>query len=274
MNKNAALQLLGLSGNPSEEEIKKAYRRKAMQFHPDKNKGDKKSEEKFKEISEAYQILLNPNSSKHDFDFSSFYSKGFGDDSVFESFINKMFNASFANESYIREKNRPGSYPQRLPDLNIGNFKISLSQAIFRESITIKLEIQAICPICCGKQGMWKPCNKCNKCGIIEQNMRSPQGFVISRKYDCPVCKGQGWLRTKTCSVCKNSIVYKKTKEIEFKLPKNFQLGQRVCIRGEGNESWKAPNGNIFVTPKVDIPDLSLLSREDKRKLKELLSKQ
>jgi DnaJ-class molecular chaperone len=107
--------------------------------------------------------------------------------------------------------------------------------------------------------------------GVIEQNLRTNAGLSFSNSRKCEVCSGIGWRRRYSCKLCKNRFTYSKKKEIKVKIPKNYNVGQTFRLRGQGHESWKAPNGDIFSTVNVSIPNLEELSEEDKNKLKEML---
>lgn len=266
MNKQEALNLLGLSGDPSSEELKKAYRKMAMKYHPDTNKGNKVSEEKFKKVAEAYEFLKNPQKESF-FDFNSATS---GPD-IFDSFIKNVFSAQFNSRSQRRKKDKPGTNPIKLDDADIGIFNISMNQALFRENIKLKLKVQCVCPDCCSSI-VWNPCRMCNQYGIIEKSVKTAQGFIVSNTHKCKLCKGFGWTRAKTCHTCKNSFIYIKSKEVDFKIPESFKIGQRVCLRGKGNESWKAPNGDIYLYPNIVVPNLSSLGDSKKESIKEILS--
>lgn len=266
MNRLEALNLLGLSGNPAEDEIKKAYRKSALKYHPDKNSGSAEAEEKFKQISTAYEILTKPQKSP------DFFGSGFSDFDVDDLVQEFVFGRNKRRNNTPPKAPRPGEKPITLPDVDIGTRIITLEQVLFREPYDIKAKVQACCKKCLGNVSIWSPCNRCNQTGYIQQVVRTPLGKMATTNH-CRTCNGVGWKSNTHCKDCKDKLIYVKEKTISIRLPKDFKTGQKIRVPFSGNENWNTKDGSIYVQFKLDIPDLSLLTKEKKGLLKSLLTK-
>ena len=270
MTRNEALSILGLSGEPSEEEIKKSYKKLAIENHPDKHKGSKDFEEKFKKIQSAYTFLTEPQSQAGQYG-------GFSGDPVFEQMA-KEFNATFGfnarsrqREQYKQQEN-PCDKKIQLPDANIGEYLVTFNQLIFKEDINLNLEVQACCSSCLSNNKIWYMCSSCNGIGKINQSLRTPIG-VISQVSQCSICTGLGWIKNNHCTICSDRLVYLKKKNITFRIPDNFVVGSTIRLVEKGNEGWNVPNSAIFIEPKIRIPSISNLTEEERNILKTLLNK-
>lgn len=264
--------MLGLSDNPSEDDIKKAYRKMAFKYHPDKNPGDTAAEEQFKKLTLAKEVLTQPE--KFD-QFSS--SGGMSGRSFDEDFIRDFMAGFFRSQNRPQQKQRfkqakPGSSPVGFSSVDLGDLAVSLNQALFRENISIRVKAKKACEECLGTPGTWYECKGCSGYGVITTTQKRGQVNFTSTDR-CFQCKGRGWRRNGRCIKCKGNLVYFKEKSVDFKLPSNYKVGQRIRIPKQGNESWKAKNGDIYVTPRIIVPDLSGLSQEDKATLLSLLKK-
>lgn len=271
MHTAEALNILGLQGSPSESEIKKAYRTLALQYHPDKNQGSKESEEKFKQVAEAYQCLTDPNYGQGSgagmggFTFGHFHEM----DDLIRKF---MFggDGGRVNRKQAMKKPCPTEIPIRLPDLNLGAITVPLYRALLGDEIIFKAEVQACCSDCLSDDSRWAPCNTCKQVGTLFRNHKGPFGQISQSTY-CPDCGGVGWKSAKHCRVCKDHLVFKKTKEVKFKIPKNYITGNKIRLQKSGNENWKAPNSDIYLLPVVSIPSVDLLSLDEREQLRRLL---
>ena len=269
MTKQEALSILELSGSPTEEDIKKAYRKLAIQNHPDKHEGSKEFEEKFKKIQTAYTFLTEPQQQNSQFG-------GFTGD-FFEQ-MERDFNDAFGfnsrrrqQEKYTQQEN-PCDKRIQLPDANIGEYVVTLNQLLFKEDIIINLKVQACCSSCLSNKNLWYKCTSCNGIGKINHTLRTPIGN-INQINQCTNCIGMGWIKNNHCTICRDRLVYLKEKSINFKIPDNFVIGSTIRLTEKGNEGWKVPISSIFIEPKIRIPSLNKLTEEEKRILKVLLNK-
>jgi molecular chaperone DnaJ len=249
-------QVLGVDRNASDNDIKKAYRKLAVKFHPDKNPGDKEAEEKFKEISAAFEILKDQEKRRrydqfgHDafrgghsgsqgvdpFDlfkdaFGGGNSGGFG--SIFEDF----FGGSSSSNS------TEGS---RGSDLRV-SIDITLEQAAAGVKKEIKYNHHSSCNECSGS-GASKGSTKvmCSTCGGIGQ-VASNQGFISIRR-TCPTCQGSGIKIEKPCQSCKGSGRLKTPTKVKVSIPAGVSNGNRLCSRGRGDAgSMGGPPGDLYV---------------------------
>lgn len=222
-------KVLGVSENATPEQIKKAYRKLANRWHPDKNKGDKKAEEKFKEISQAYEVLSDPKKrqqydtlKKGGFDFSRFgdYSGrtrqggttqtfSFEDLKDFGGGFDDLFETLFGEG--FRQRSRTKPTPQRGVDL------------------TYNLDI---------------PFDVAMNGGV--------QKLSLQETTACPNCNGANAFRYSTCSKCSNTGFIKRTRNITVKIPKGIQEGQKIRLAGEGEQGKnEGPRGDLYI--KVDI---------------------
>lgn len=272
MLRQEALQILGVPQNASAGEIKKAYRNKAKELHPDRNKDNKPAEEKFKRVVEAYEVLTNKReaSSSSSKTSSSFSYRGRA--AVFEQMFKNMFGQSQARQPKVK-KPSPVVQAVKLGDADLGVIKVSLDQLLLRESIELNIKVLAACEPCHSDKSMWEPCSRCKQYGVHEQSGHTPEGIYVFRTTDCAVCNGSGWIRKKRCDVCGNKRIYEKKKTITINIPNSFKVGQRIRLKRQGHESYGTYNGDIYLYLDVNIPDLSGLNSTNKNKLKEILNK-
>ena len=255
MSKRDYYEVLGVAKGVSEQELKKAYRRVAMKFHPDRNPDDKKAEEKFKEASEAYEILsdgqkraaydqyghagVDPQSGMGGADFGSF-SDIFGD----------VFGDIFGGGS---RRGRGGS--QRGSDLQY-TLPVTLEQAVKGTTAKIKIPTLVTCKTCNGsgaKPGT-KP-QKCTTCDGIGQ-VRMQQGF-FSVQQTCPTCRGKGTIIKDPCSTCRGHGRVEETKTLSVKVPPGVDNGDRIRLSGEGEAGPAgSPAGDLYVQISVKTHDI------------------
>ncbi len=227
-------EVLGVSKTATLEEIKKAYRKKALEFHPDRNPGNKEAEEKFKEATEAYSVLSESDSRrKYDqfghaaFDQRSGGFEGFGGDfSGFEDIFGDLFSSFFGGGSFTRSRGRGGR------DLRY-DLEISFEEAAFGTEKEIAIPRRAPCSVCDGsgaKKGT-RP-ETCQQCGGAGQ-VRMQQGFfTIART--CPICNGSGQMVRSPCEDCQGLGLKSVNSKIKVKIPAGIDNGQRLKLRGEG----------------------------------------
>lgn len=246
-------EILGVSRNASEEEIKKAYRKLALKYHPDRNPGDKGSEEKFKEISEAYHVLAD---SQKRAQYDQFGHAAFGDGGPFAGGFD--FTAGFEDifsdifgEFFGTGTGRRRSRTQRGEDLRY-NLTISFEEAVFGVEKKIKVPRQGTCDVCGGsgsKPGMApRTCPTCRGRGQISFQ----QGFFsVSRT--CNHCRGQGMVIADPCSACGGAGRVRKLHTISVKIPAGVDNGSQLKLRGEGEGgAVGGPPGDLYVVIQVE----------------------
>jgi molecular chaperone DnaJ len=248
-------KILGVSRNASEEEIKKSYRKIAMQYHPDRNPGNKEAEEKFKIASEAYEVLRDPEKREiYDrYGIEGLKGTGFtgfrGFDDIFSAFgdiFEDFFG--FGTTYKRRSRARPGA------DLRY-DLKISFYDAAFGKATEIEIPKNAICEICNGtgaKPGTY-PTN-CPMCRGTGQVTRSQGFFTISTT--CGQCLGEGKVIQNPCRECRGLGRVRKNKKIHIEIPPGVDTGSKLRIRGEGEEGERGgPPGDLFLFLYVEPHD-------------------
>ncbi len=245
-------EVLGVSHEAVEQEIKSAYRKRALKFHPDKNPGDKSAEEKFKEAAEAYSVLSDPEKrARYDQyghsglqgGFTGFDPATFGD---FGDILGEFFG--FGDMFGGR---RRGGGPERGSDLRY-DLKISFREAAFGLKSKIKIPRQDTCGSCEGR-GSAKgkspvSCPACHGAGQV----RYQQGFFsISRT--CGQCNGIGKIIRDPCETCHGKGRVNKEKVLDIKIPAGVDNGARLRIQGEGEAGLRGgPSGDLYVIIYVD----------------------
>ncbi|MCF6234919.1 MAG: molecular chaperone DnaJ [Gammaproteobacteria bacterium] len=252
MSKKDYYEVLGVQRNASEAELKKAYRRLAMKYHPDRNPDDKSAEEKFKEAKEAYEILNNAQKrAAYDqfghagVDQSAGGGGGFqGGGFSFSDIFDDVFGGTGGGHSH-----RGG--PQRGADLAY-NLELSLEEAVHGNTVKINIPTKIPCSTCNGsgaKKGS-KP-KKCTTCGGVGQ-VRVQQGF-FSIQQACPKCHGEGTVITDPCGTCYGQGRVSKQKTLSVKVPAGVDTGDRIRLSGEGEAGGGAgaPSGDLYVQIRV-----------------------
>ena len=240
MAKRDYYDVLGVDKSSSADQIKSAYRKLAVKFHPDKNKGDKTAEEKFKEASEAYHVLSN-SERKQNYD-------NFGH-AAFE-------NGGGGRGSRGRSSNNRGS------DLRY-DLTISLEEAYSGKKQDIKFTTSDKCETCSGTGS--KPgynAGSCSMCGGHGQ-VRSSQGFFTVQQ-TCPQCSGSGEEITHPCSSCSGQGKKQASKRLSVTIPKGVDDGTRIRLAGKGEAGSRgAGNGDLYLFINVNSHDLFKRSDEN-----------
>ncbi|SEF74459.1 molecular chaperone DnaJ [Caloramator fervidus] len=249
--------ILGVDRNATDEEIKKAFRKLALQYHPDRNPGNKEAEEKFKEINEAYQVLSDPQKraqydqfgttdfSGQGFDFSNF--GGFGGFEGFGGFSD-IFGDIFGDFFGTSKKQKSG--PQRGADIEY-TLNLSFEEAAFGAKKDIEIFRYETCDICNGtgaKPGTSpRTCDRCHGTGQMKIERRTPFGSFVSIT-TCDKCRGEGKIIDTPCSVCSGRGKVRKKKIITVNIPAGVDNGMTIPLRGEGEPGVRGgPPGDLYL---------------------------
>ena len=253
-------EILGVQKNASDDEIKKSYRKLAMKYHPDRNKDDKESERKFKEVSAAYEILKDSEKRSaydqygHDAFRQGGGGQGFGDfGGGFSDIFEEFFGGGFGGQSRQRG-------PQRGNDLRY-NMSVSLQEAYSGKKSQIRIPSYEGCDLCSstGSADKTGP-STCSTCGG-QGKVRSTQGF-FSIERPCPTCGGEGSSIKNPCLKCSGTGQVKKQKTISVTIPAGVDTGTRIRISGEGEPGERgAGNGDLYIF--VEVQTDKLFEREE-----------
>jgi molecular chaperone DnaJ len=247
MAKQDFYDILGVSKSADADELKRAYRKLAMQFHPDRNPGDNSAEQKFKDISEAYEVLKDDqkraaydrfghaafeNGSRGPGDFAGGFSGGFAD--IFE----EMFGAMGGR--------RTQAGPSRGSDLRY-NLEVSLEDAFRGKQTTIRVATFAHCDACkgSGAEPGTRPssCRTCHGHGRV----RAQQGFFTIER-TCPTCQGSGQTIDKPCKACGGQGRTRREKTLSVNIPPGVEDGTRIRLAGEGEAGpHGAAAGDLYI---------------------------
>lgn len=256
MSKRDFYEVLGVSKDASVDDIKKAYRKKAVQFHPDKNPGDKEAEENFKEATEAYSVLSDAeNRARYDrFGHAAFTQGGGaggfqgGDFSGFEDIFGDIFSTFFGGSmggDPRRSRGRAGN------DLRY-DLNLAFEEAAFGCEKEVTIGRRSACDTCSGsgaaKGSSRERCPQCEGAGQI----RVQQGFFTLAR-TCHACGGVGEVVKSPCRDCSGSGLRVKESKLKIKVPAGVDDGQRLKMRGEGEAgSGGGPTGDLYVQIHID----------------------
>lgn len=249
-------EVLGVSRDATAEELKKAYRRLALQYHPDKNPDDRTAEEKFKELSEAYQVLSDPER-RRQYDafghaaadgagFGGFRPGDFGA-GTFNDLFNDLFGDLFGGTGTGQ---RTRSRGRRGEDLRY-NLELSFEEAAFGTEATIQVPRHVECAACggSGAKAGTRPavCPTCRGMGQV----RYVQGFFSINK-TCPQCRGEGRVVDTPCPECRGVGLGRETARLSVKIPPGVETGSRLKLTGEGERGVRGgPPGDLYVVISV-----------------------
>lgn len=262
MSKRDYYEILGVAKSADEKEIKKAYRRIAMKFHPDRNSDDPESDDKFKEASEAYEILSDREKRAaydqfgHDGVNPQMGGGGFGGGN-FSDIFGDVFGDIFGGGGGGRGRGGP----QRGSDLRY-TLDISLEDAVRGTQVKIRVPTLQHCGTCDGsgaKAGS-SP-TSCGTCGGVGQ-VRMQQGFFQVQQ-TCPNCRGKGRIVSDPCPDCRGHGRVEETKTLSVKVPAGVDTGDRIRLSGEGEAGPDGgPPGDLFV--QMDVQRHPIFERDGK----------
>ena len=257
MSKKDYYQVLGVPRNASTAEIKKAYRELAMQYHPDRNQGNPKAEERFKEASEAYSVLGNEEKRRiydqYGFEGLKTGNRGFSDfsffsDSIFSDFEDILGNFFGFESPFSRRGGRNSR--QRGQDIGL-DVTLSMEEAYLgvKKEITVEKEIN--CDVCQGSgTEPGKSQESCKQCGGSGQ-IRRNQGF-FSIATSCPVCRGSGRVITHPCKNCEGIGRTSARKNIEIAFPAGVDSDNKIRVSNEGQEGMNGGRpGDLYLLVHV-----------------------
>ena len=292
-NKRDYYEVLGVAKGASADEIKKAYRKLAVKYHPDKNPGNKEAEEKFKEAAEAYSVLSDPDKkAKYDqFGHAGVdgagpdFSHGFGD---LNDILNDLFGGGFSGFSgfgggfggFGRGGQRQQQRVYRGRDIRV-RVKLTLEEIAKGVEKDISIEKNVPCEDCGGRgarnSGDIKTCPACNGTGQVQRVVNSifGQSFAYST---CQQCGGEGKIISNPCRTCSGTGLVRKRETIKVKIPAGVEAGMQLNVQGEGHaaknngingdllvviEEQEHPNlkregNNLYYTKIISIPDAVL----------------
>lgn len=239
--------ILGVDKNASQEEIKKAYRKLAMKFHPDRNSDDPKAEEKFKQASEAYEVLRDEEKRRRYDQFghqgiNGGFSGGGGFENVgFEDIFSRFgeifgsdFGEMFGGGGRSRGRRSPG---QPGSDMKL---RMELTLEEIAEGVEKKLKVkkQVVCDQCNGTgaetEDDFQTCSTCNGMGEVRQVHKTMLGQMVNVQ-PCPECRGDGRIITNKCSKCNGEGRYKDQETVKVRVPAGVSKGNYITLRGKGN---------------------------------------
>ena len=270
-NKRDFYEVLGVEKGASAEDIKKAYRKAAMKYHPDRNPGDKTAEEKFKEIGEAYEVLsdddkrarydqfghagvdpnFNPNA-------GGFGGGGFGDfGDIFGDIFGSAFGGGFGGSSRATQ-----NAPRRGENVAT-RLELTFEEAAFgceKEVSALRIENCGSCNGSGSADGTVETCSHCRGTGQV-RTTQNFMGMQMQSTSPCPRCNGKGKVIKTPCNTCKGKGKVRRTQKIRVKVPAGVDEGQSVRVRGEGCVgSNGGPNGDLLV--EILIRDHPIFTRD------------
>ncbi len=253
--------VLNISKTASDGEIKSAYRKLAMKYHPDRNPGDKNAENRFREVTEAYDILKDPKkrATYDQFGHAAFNNDGSSGNQGFGGFsggFSDIFEDMFGMG---REQRNQG--PETGSDLRY-DLSVSLEQAFNGDQVEISLNLPSQCETCSGmgtRKGS-KP-ESCNQCGGYGK-VRAQQGFFTIER-TCPNCSGSGEVIRDPCPNCRGQGRVNKNKKLSVNVPSGVDNGTRIRLAGEGEAGQRGTDpGDLYIF--IDVKAHNFFERDGK----------
>jgi molecular chaperone DnaJ len=263
MSKRDYYQVLGVQRNASEADIKKAYRRMAMKYHPDRNPGDAEAEQRFKEINEANDVLSDPKkrSAYDQFGHAGVSgAAGFGGPGDFAGAgsFSDIFGDVFG-DIFGGGGRGGGRRAHRGSDLRY-DLALSLEEAVAGKEVKIRIPTLVDCQFCGGSGA--KPGTKPNTCPTCSGSgqVRMQQGF-FSIQQTCPQCRGTGQVIAEPCGHCRGAGRVEEQKTLSVKVPPGVDTGDRIRLAGEGAAGEQGgPAGDLYV--QIQVKDHPIFTRE------------
>ena len=252
-------EVLGVERNANADEIKKAYRKAAIKYHPDKNPGDKEAEEKFKEAAEAYDVLSNPDKrARYDqfghagmsgaagSGFGGGFGGGFSMEDIFSQF-GDIFGGHFGGFS---SRGGGGRRVNRGSDIRV-KVKLTLSEIANGTTKKLKISKTIACDKCGGTgakdSSSYATCSTCNGAGVVNRVENTFFGRMQTQSV-CPTCGGEGKTITAKCDKCSGEGVVRGDEVVEIKIPAGVGEGMAVTVQGKGNAARRGGvNGDLLV---------------------------
>ncbi|WP_290067983.1 molecular chaperone DnaJ [Muribaculum intestinale] len=276
-NKRDYYEVLGVEKNATPEQLKKAYRKLALKYHPDKNPGDKAAEEKFKEAAEAYDVLSDPDKrAKYDQWGPSMGPTGFGGggggfhaggmsmEDIFAHFGDIFGGGSYGGFGGFGSAAGGAPRRRRQPKGSDLRIKVKLTLSELATGVTKKLKIPRFvqCQHCNGtgaKDGTaFQTCQRCHGSGVIEHVQQTFLGPMQSTS-TCPDCQGEGKTITQKCQYCNGEGIVRQEEVVEFTIPAGVSDGMTLQLKGKGNAARHGGvNGDLLVVIE-EIPDPELI---------------
>ena len=272
-NKRDYYEVLGVQKSASADEIKKAYRKAAMKYHPDRNPGDKEAEAKFKEVGEAYEVLSD-DSKRQRYDQFGFAGvdpnyggggngpygagfSGFGDFGDLGDIFGEFFGGGRSSRANAQNAPRRGE--------NImSRLELTFEEAAFgceKEVATPRIENCAVCNGSGSADGVIETCTQCGGRGQV-RSVQNFMGMQMQSTTTCPMCNGRGKMVKNPCNTCKGKGKVRKTNRVKVKIPAGVDAGQSVRVRGEGNVGANGGvSGDLLV--EIYIKRHAIFTRED-----------
>lgn len=260
MSKRDYYDVLGVNKNASQDEIKKAYRKRAMKFHPDRNSDDPEAEEKFKEASEAYEVLRDEQSRQRYDQFGhqgmnggfqgggGFENVGFEDifsrfGEIFGSDIGDMFGGGRSRSRGRKSPGQPGS------DMKL-RMELTLEEIAFGADKKLKVKKQITCDSCNGTgaetEDDFQTCGTCNGMGEVRQVHKTMLGQMVNVQ-PCPECQGDGRIITDKCSKCNGEGRFKGEETVKVRIPSGVSKGNYITLRGQGNAGRRGGQAGALI---------------------------
>ena len=256
MNKRDYYEVLGVSKDASQDEIKSAFRKLAKKYHPDVSK-EPDAESKFKEIQEAYAVLSDENNRRQydQFGHAAFQNGGStGGAGGFSGFDFSNFDFGYDDifDLFGLGGNRKGSNRPRRGNDSLINMTLTLEEAVLGCKKDIKVDVVDECKTCNGKGGFGETtCSVCHGSGTVTSEQRTIFGSFLS-KTTCTNCHGKGKTFERTCTDCRGQGRVNVTKNIEIKIPRGVDTGTRLKLSGKGSAGANGgPNGDLYIEFRV-----------------------
>ena len=267
-NKRDYYEVLGVSKNASQDEIKSAFRKLAKKYHPDVSK-EPDAEAKFKEAQEAYAVLSDENNRRQydQFGHAAFQNGGGASGaSGFSGFDFNNFDFDYDDifDLFGLGGRRKGGNKARRGSDSLVGMTLTFEEAVFGCKKDIKVDVVDTCSTCNGKGGFGEStCNVCHGSGTVTQEQHTIFGSFLS-KTTCTNCGGTGKTFERTCTDCRGSGRVNKVKNLEIKVPRGVDTGTRLKLSGKGSAGANGgPNGDLYIEFKVKDHEFFMRDEDD-----------